>query len=219
MSFSPNTIDRSTTLCHSTKCTSVQHCGSYPIRLYHLIYAISFHNTMNRFQKPVLMDRQPHLFCAKQGNVRRKGRANLALKSLHRPTGQIGIQKLVCIARRYVFKIDVFPYGRHPRIHRPPFSPTDPLFYDTALLPHRSNGSGVSEPLCSRSSDKKDTTPGRMKVCANIPVGGRVYKIIIRIDPKKARKIDRTGRTAMRRSGACRSARSAGATRSTYSSP
>lgn len=112
-----------------------------------------------------------------------------------------------------------FPYGRHPRIHRPPFSPTDPLFYDTALLPHRSNGSGVSEPLCSRSSDKKDTTPGRMKVCANIPVGGRVYKIIIRIDPKKARKIDRTGRTAMRRSGACRSARSAGATRSTYSSP
>ena len=112
-----------------------------------------------------------------------------------------------------------FPYGRHPRIHRPPFSPTDPLFYDTALLPHRSNGSGVSEPLCSRSSDKKDTTPGRMKVCANIPVGGRVYKIIIRIDPKKARKIDRTGRPAMRRSGACRSARSAGATRSTYSSP
>ena len=112
-----------------------------------------------------------------------------------------------------------FPYGRHPRIHRPPFSPTDPLFYDTALLPHRSNGSGVSEPLCSRSSDKKDTTPGRMKVCANIPVGGRVYKIIIRIDPKKARKIDRTGRTAMRRSGACRSARSAGETRSTYSSP
>lgn len=112
-----------------------------------------------------------------------------------------------------------FPYGRHPRIHRPPFSPTDPLFYDTALLPHRSNGSSVSEPLCSRSSDKKDTTPGRMKVCANIPVGGRVYKIIIRIDPKKARKIDRTGRTAMRRSGACRSARSAGATRSTYSSP
>lgn len=100
-----------------------------------------------------------------------------------------------------------FPYGRHPRIHRPPFSPTDPLFYDTALLPHRSNGFGVSEPLCSRTSDKKDTTPGRMKVCANIPVGGRVYKIIIRIDPKKARKIDRTGRTAMRRSGACRSAR------------
>ena len=35
-----------------------------------------------------------------------------------------------------------FPYGRHPRIHRPPFSPTDPLFYDTALLPYRSNGSG-----------------------------------------------------------------------------
>lgn len=63
---------------------------------------------MNRFQKPVLMDRQPHLFCAKQGNVRRKGRANLALKSLHRPTGQIGVQKLVCIARRYVFKINVF---------------------------------------------------------------------------------------------------------------
>ena len=111
-----------------------------------------------------------------------------------------------------------FPYGRHPRIHRPPFSPTDPLFYDTALLPHRSNGSGVSEPLC-RSSDKKRHDARRMKVCANIPVGGRVYKIIIRIDPKKARKIDRTGRTAMRRSGACRSARSAGATRSTYSSP
>ena len=27
-----------------------------------------------------------------------------------------------------------------------------------------------------------------MKVCANIPVGGRVYKIIIRIDPKKSKK-------------------------------
>ena len=174
---------------------------------------------MNRFQKPVLMDRQPHLFCAKQGNVRRKGRANLALKSLHRPTGQIGVQKLVCIARRYVFKINVFHTAgileyivRHfpQRIH-----------YFTILLYFliAQTVLGISEPLCSRTSDKKDTTPGRMKVCANIPVGGRVYKIIIRIGPKKARKIDRTGRTAMRRSGACRSARSAGETRSIYSSP
>lgn len=112
-----------------------------------------------------------------------------------------------------------FPYGRHPRIHRPPFPQR--IHYFTILLYFliAQTVPGVSEPLYSRSSDKKDTTPGRMKVCANIPVGGRVYKIIIRIDPKKARKIDRTGRTAMRRSGACRSARSAGATRSTYSSP
>lgn len=143
---------------------------------------------MNRFQKPVLMDRQPHLFCANQGNVRRKGRANLALKSLHRPTGQIGVQKLVCIARRYVFKINVFHTAgileyivRHfpQRIH-----------YFTILLYFliAQTVLGISEPLCSRTSDKKDTTPGRMKVCANIPVGGRVYKIIIRIDPKKARK-------------------------------
>ena len=43
--------------------------------------------------------------------------------------------------------------------------------FPTERLPARAETvPGVSEPLCSRSSDKKDTTPGRMKVCANIPV-------------------------------------------------